>query len=172
MFFTESSLNELYQSTIEAFPHCPKRQHSTDDIAITKLEWLPFVGMKTLRVKGLAQNKANGHEYSPQIIFKQIQFHPVRDEVGLIEIIDSTGARYLLETLSYEDTQVLVRCNCNDFKWRFCHADHISHDLSGRDRAKYEALHRPGTANPDDSKGICKHIMVLGKSLFNTGIIE
>lgn len=172
MLFVESSLNELYRSTIEAFPNCPKRQHATNEIVIAKLEWTPFVGMRTLRVKGLAQNRGNGHEYSPQIVFKQVEYHPHRDVVDLVEIIDNIGGRYLLEKLSYENTQVLLRCNCADFAWRFNYSDHLSHDLNGRVRRKYEALHRPGSANPDDDKGMCKHIIKLMKVLGNTGILE
>ena len=38
MIFIESSLSELYHSTIKAFPHCPKRQNATNEIIITKLE--------------------------------------------------------------------------------------------------------------------------------------
>lgn len=169
--FLESSFKELYDSTVENFPNCPRRQNSIDEIVITKLEWLPFIGMKTLRVKGLAQNRANGHEYSPQIIFKNCAFHANRDIHGLVEIIDNLGARYLLERLSLEDTQILVRCGCGDFFWRMNYADHLNHDLAGRKRAKYEALYRPGSANPENSKGLCKHIIKLMKTLNNSGLI-
>ena len=171
MNLLESSLNELYRSVVQAFP-TTKRQYATNPIVITRLEWTPFLGMRTLRVKGLAQNRSNGHEYSPEIVFKNVQFHPTRDIYGLVEVVDSIGDRYLLERLSYEDTQVLIRCNCGDFYWRMNYADHLSHDLAGRKRKKYEALYYPGSANPGDDKGMCKHIMKLMKVLGEANLIS
>jgi hypothetical protein len=164
----ESSLVDLYQSTISAFPNCNKRQNSIDEIVINKLYWLPFVGMKTLHVKGIALNKENGHEYSPQIVFKDVKFHHSDDVSKLIEITDNKGDSFFIEKLSYHNTQILVRCSCADFAWRFNYADHLSHDLQGKKRKKYEALYRPGSANIENAKGVCKHILklihVLGKS--------
>jgi hypothetical protein len=164
----ESSLNDLYQSVVEAFPNTTKRQYSVDEIKITNLQWTPFEGMKTLFVKGLAQNITNGHEYNPIIVFKGVNFHRQRDIYGLVEIIDNMGVNYLFEKLSYDDTQVLVRCNCADFFWKMNYADHLSHDLFGRKRRKYEAIYNPGSANPNNDKGLCKHLMkmmmVLGKA--------
>ena len=166
----ETTLRELYQSTVEAFPKTTKRQHSTNEIIITKLEWVPFIAMKTLRVKGLAQNKGNGHEYSPIILFKQVVYHPQRER-GVIEIIDNMGQTYFLEKLQQDDTQILVSCGCNDFRWRGQHWDKVEKCLLGRDRKKYEAKYNPGSANPDEAPMLCKHLMKLSKTLSGSGIL-
>ena len=168
MIFIESSLSELYHSTIKAFPHCPKRQNATNEIVITKLEWTPFVGMKTLRVKGLAQNKINGHEYSPEIVFKQINYHNNRNIAGLIEIIDNIGGKYLLEKIHEND--ILVKCGCDDYFWRFRHQNFEDHSHQGRDRIPYVALYNPGTA--DVAPGLCKHILKLAITLNRSGLID
>ena len=169
MFFIESSLSELYHSTVIAFPHCPKRENATNEIVITKLEWTPFVGMRTLRIKGLAQNKRNGHEYSPEIVFKNCQFHQNRDILGLIEIIDNIGGRYLLEKI-HENVSILVKCECKDYFWRFRHQNFEDHSHQGRDRTPYVALHNPGTA--DIAPGLCKHILKLAITLNRSGLID
>ena len=64
----ESSLSDLYQSAVDAYPKTTLRQHATQPVVITQLHWTPYVGMKTLFVKGIAQNE--GKEYSPIILFK------------------------------------------------------------------------------------------------------
>ena len=168
MFFIESTLRELYHSTIAAFPNCAKRQNSTNEIVITKLEWTPFVGMKTLRVKGLAQNRGNGHEYSPEIVFKQINYHNDRNANGLIEIIDNIGKRYLLEKI--HENEILVKCECNDYFWRFRHKNFEDHSHQGRDRTPYTALYNPGSA--DVAPGLCKHIIKLAITLNRSGLID
>jgi hypothetical protein len=170
MLFVESSLNELYRSAVEAFPHTTKRQHATHTIEVTNLVWTPFIGMKTLMVKGLAQNE--GKEYTCYMVFKNVLYHPDRDDVGLVEVRDITGAQYLLERLSLEDTDVLVRCSCPDFAWRFNYSDHLSHDLMGRKRKKYEAIHNPGSANPNNDKGLCKHLMKMSQIIAGSNVIE
>jgi hypothetical protein len=53
----ESTLYDLHQSAVDAFPHTTKRQHATDTIRIVQLNWTPFLGLKTLYLKGLAQNE-------------------------------------------------------------------------------------------------------------------
>jgi len=170
MDLIETTLHELYLSTIDAFPDTSKRQHSTNEIVITQLEWIPFIAMKTLRVKGLAQNKGNGHEYNPIILFKQVEYYD-RVGRGIIEIADNIGKTYFLEKLKENETQVLVRCNCNDFYWRGVHFNKLDKSLLGRDRKKYEAKYNPGSANPEEMPILCKHLMKLSKTLSGSGIL-
>lgn len=168
MNLLEVSLQELYQSTVAAFPSTTKRQHSTDTIEILRLEVTPFLGVKTLMIKGLAQNE--GKEYNPFIVFKQVIYQPKRGR-NIIEIADMKGEKYFVERLSIEDNDVLVRCNCRDFYWRFTHTDHTEKCLMGRNRKKYEAQINPGSANPLNKEGMCKHLIKLMKVLSENRII-
>jgi hypothetical protein len=165
----ESSLSELYKSTVLAFPTTTRRQHATNTIKITHLEWVPWIGMKTLFVKGLAQNE--GKEYSPIILFKKVNYlsESVKNAKTLI---DNVGKKHIIEQLSFEDQDVLVRCPCKDFFYRFNYYNHIDKSLYGHKRKKYEALYRPGSANPEKSEGLCKHILKLVKALTESGIIK
>ena len=163
----ESSLNDLYQSAVDAFPNCRKRQHSIDEITITRLEWVPYRGMRTLFIKGLAQNTSNGHEYSPVVVFKGVQYHN-EGEGNLVEIIDNNGVRHFFEKLSNQDTQILTKCTCKDYEWRFRHKNFEDHSHQGRDRTPYVALFNPGIA--DIAPGLCKHIMKLAHVLSESGI--
>jgi len=164
--FIESSLDDLFRSTVSAYPKTQRRQYATDTINIANIVLRPFLGMRTLFVKALAQNE--GREYSPIIVFKNVQYHQNQDP-NLIKITEN-GNEYFFESLSM-DTDVILRCNCQDFYWRFNYYDHVDNSLYGRKRAEYEALIRPGTANPQEMPGMCKHLIKLTDAMRDNNII-
>ena len=153
MEFNESSLSDLYDSAVKAFPRTTKRQHSTQPIMIEELTWTPFVGMKTLFIKAQARNEAR--HYSPMILFKNVKYN----EQG-VKITASDGLIYNFAPLSLENTNTLVRCNCPDFRWRFSYYDHVDKSLYGKKPSKYESQGGP-PANPTELPGMCKHLMKL-----------
>lgn len=164
----ESSLNDLYQSAVAAFPYTTKRQYAIDPIVITNLNWVPFLGMKTLFIKGLAQSE--GKEYGPTIVFKKVTYHD-QQGVGKVSFTASNGQDYIIEQLDISDQDVLLRCNCGDYRWRWVHFNHLDKSNQGRDRKKYEALYNPGSANPTESIGMCKHLMKMSLALKESGIL-
>jgi len=165
-YLNETSLNNLYNSTVDAFPNTKMRQHATDTIVISHLNWVPYVGMKTLFVKGLAQNE--GREYNPVVVFKQVQYNPNEDYV---ELNANDGKIYNLKRLSLENNDVMLRCNCPDFFWRFNYYDHIDKSLYNRKRKKYESSGGP-PANPMEMPGMCKHLIKLVKTLHQSTILS
>lgn len=167
MHLEESSLNQLFRSAVTAFPHTTMRQHATHPIVIKGVEWVPFLGMKTLFVKGLAES--GGKEYNPLVVFKNVQYAN-GGGMGIIPLAASDGQDYFLEKLDGEDTDVLVRCNCKDFYWRFAHFNSQDGSLYGRNRKKYEALYNPGSANPNEAPGLCKHLMKFSQVLHEAGL--
>jgi hypothetical protein len=164
----ESSLNNLYQSSVRAFPNTKARQYATNTIKITRLEWVPFLGMKTLFVKGLAQNE--GKEYRPIILFKKVIYHE-NEGPHIATLRANDGYTYFLERLSLDNTDVLVKCSCGDFKWRGIHFNKLDGSLYGRDRKKYEALYNPGSANPQEMPILCKHLMKMMKALAESNVV-
>jgi hypothetical protein len=166
----ESNLHDLYANTVQAFPNTTKRQHITSTVDIKEIHWTPFLGVKTLFIKGLAQSEGKTVAYNPMVLFKGVNYHQTKDKHNWVEIVASDGLHYVFERLGNNET--LVRCNCPDFKWRFNYTDHIDFSLYGRVRKKYEAKVNPGSANPLELPGMCKHIMKLVQSLNNAGILE
>lgn len=164
----ESSLNDLYQSSVDAFPNTTRRQHSTDTIKIASMRYTPYLGVKTLFVRGLAQNE--GKEYSPMILFRNVKYHTEKNQSTFA--LKAEGKTYYLESLSSNDNDVLVRCNCPDFQWRFQHFDKVDKSLYGSNRKPYEALVRPGSANPEELPGMCKHLLKLVKILNQTSLLD
>ena len=164
----EATLADLYQSAVDAFPGTTKRQHATEPVRIVDLTWTPFLGVRTLFVKGRSQNE--GREYGPMILFKGVQYHDAA-RPGLVEITASDGRDYVFEKLRPGGTEVLVRCGCPDFVWRFNYYDHLDRSLYGSKRRKYESAGGPA-ANPLGLPGMCKHLMKLAQALDHAGIME
>lgn len=165
-WLNESNLDDLYDSTVRAFPRTTKRQYAIDPIKISEVSFTPFLGVRTLFVKALAQNQENGNEYNPMILFKGINYSNKNET----EIKDKNGKSYFLEKVNLKK-EVLIRCNCSDFFWRFNYFDHTENALYGRVRKKYES-DNPGIANPLELPGMCKHLIKLVHSLNNVGILE
>lgn len=170
-YLKESSLLDLYQSTVAAFPHTRKRQHSVDTIQIQEVNFTPFLGMRTLFVRGNALNEENGNTYTPIILFKDVIYHPQKDRDEWTELVASDGRNYVFERLERNINDILVRCNCPDFQWRFNYFDHEDRSLYGRKRKRYEAVVAPGSANPNQMPGMCKHLIKLSMAIRDTGIL-
>lgn len=154
MTINESSLSQLYDSTVAAFPTTVKRQHATHPVKIVKLESIPYAGMHTLYFKGLAQS--DGKEYNPMILFKKVLY----SENG-ISFIASDYKTYHVNPISFEQNDVAVRCDCKDFKFRFSYYNHLDDSLYGIKPKKYESTGTRGPANPLELPGICKHLIKL-----------
>ena len=91
-----------------------------------EMQLTPYLGVKTLFVKGLARNTENGNEYNPIVLFKNVKYHSEKNQ-NWIEAIAKDGQKFFFEKLSKND--VVIRCNCNDFHWRFNYTDHLDKSL-------------------------------------------
>jgi hypothetical protein len=158
----ESSLHDLFQSTIRGFPNTRRRQHVTGPLRITETKWTPFLGLKTLFVKGLVRSEDS--LYHPMILFKNVRYN----EPGVL--FRNEGRVITFGHLSKEDTDVLVRCECLDFGFRFSWYDHLDHSLYGRKRKKYEGQGL-WQANPMKMPGVCKHLIKMMESFIEAGIL-
>jgi len=163
--YIESTLPDLYDSAVRAFPNTTLRQHATHPIVIKNLHWTPFKNMRTLFVRGLAQNE--GKEYKPIILFKGVDYK----EDG-VELIANDGKKYEFSPINLSETEVVLRCNCNDFKWRFSFYNHLDKSLYGRKPKKYESKGLRPSANPMELPGMCKHCMKLAEVLRQSGIFS
>lgn len=168
-FWIETTLSDLYNNTIKAFPTSLKRQNSIDEVVIEHLDWVAFKGMRTLFVKGLAKRGESKNECI--ILFKNV-IYSEEQEKGFLDIKTSNGETVFVKPLSYDSNDVLVRCSCKDFYWRMTHFNKIDGSLYGRDRAKYEAVKNPESSNPSKLPGLCKHLIKMSKTLSQASLIK
>lgn len=149
--FLESTIEQLYNQTVSGFPRTGKRQHSVQPIKITEMNWTPFLGTKTLLVRGTAESGEK--VYNTVVLFKDVVYG------SGIPLVATDGRLYHLEQLMVDKNDVLVRCNCDDYRWRFQHWNHVDRSLYGADRKPYEGTGTGLKANPDEVAGFCKHII-------------
>lgn len=151
---------DLYKGSLRAFPRTTKRQNSTDTVRVEHLEWVPFEGVKTLFVKATVNNE--GRKNESIMLFKDVKYR--EREKGSVTLMSSSGKKVFLEQLSAKNNDVLVRCTCEDFRWRFNYYNSLDKSLFGRKRSKYDGrgLRK---ANPMEEAGLCKHLMKLAKIL-------
>jgi hypothetical protein len=164
----ESSLLDLYRSAVEAFPRTGMRQHSTHTVRVEHVDWVPFKGVGTLFVKGLCRNEGRKNECI--VLFKGVDYREGESK-GSVPIRSSDGRIIHVGTLSESGSEVFVRCSCPDFRWRFAHWNKMDKSLYGRGPRKYEAMFRPGSSNPEEMAGMCKHLMKMAKILGESGLL-
>ena len=164
---TESSFVDLCDSTVRAFPNCRFRQHATQPVKISQIAWTPFIGMKTLFVKAIAQNE--GKEYNLIILFKGVRYQNINENAVTIKAND--GKNYFLKQLSTNTNDILIRCSCKDHMFRFNYYNYLDHSLHGRKRKKYEGQGL-WKANPLKLPGLCKHLIKFMEVLSNSKIIK
>jgi hypothetical protein len=126
------------------------------------MEWRPFLGLKTLLVKSRVVSE--GRNYDTFILFKNVNYNINEDNDQCIFLHASDGGQYKLERLNEAKTDVLVRCNCKDFRYRFMYWDKTEGSLWGNTPRKFAPTSsRP--ANPLQMEGICKHLMITTRAL-------
>ena len=153
----ESSLNDLLQSAIAAFPDTTARQHATEPVEILQLRISPYAGMKTLLVRANVRNE--DRNYRSIVLFKGVNFHP-EGEKGRLKI-NVDGRDYFFDRLSLDINDVAVRCSCDDFKFRFRHYNRLDKSLFGADAPVYKSKGVGPPANPRRLEGMCKHLIRL-----------
>jgi len=163
----ETDLNTLYKKTISAFPLTTKRQHSTDTVSIRDINWMPFYGAKTLFLKAFIQNE--NREYESIILFKNVKYEE-KNGKGIIAIQPSAGKRFFVEQINTGKNDVLVKCNCPDFFYRFNYYNSLDKSLFGKKRKKYEGANF-WKANPKELPGFCKHLIKTTKILGEFGLL-
>jgi hypothetical protein len=160
----ESSYNTLFQSAVDAFPNTTMRQHATGPIKINNIRFLPFIGLKTLLLRSEATNE--DRHYKPTLLFKKVQY----GEGPFTFKASDNGEEYTMQKLSLNDHDVLLRCECGDYFWRFHFYNWRDRSLWGHNRKPYDGMGAP--VNPTESPGACKHIMAFVNNLKNYGIFN
>ena len=172
--FFESTYSALYQSAVDAFPHTTKRQHVKDSVKIEGIKATPFLGMKTLLLRCQADNtEGNGGIHNSIILFRNVEFH---DDPGpnIVEITASDNKQtYYLSPVLESQNDVLCRCQCQDFFFRFNYYNSLDRSLYGRVRSPYiRKTDWAPPANPLELEGVCKHLMKFFDELKEIGLLN
>jgi hypothetical protein len=167
MFFIETSLNALYKNSVIAFPYTQKRQFAIDTVLIEHLDWVPFLGVKTLFIKATIRNEDK--KYESVMLFKNVKYMEKQGK-NILPVIASDGKKVFIEQISSEKNDVLVRCSCPDFQYRFNYYNSLDKSLFGKKRKKYEGQNL-WKANSKELPGTCKHLIKMAKIMKETKLL-
>lgn len=159
----ESTLEDLNRNTVSGFPGTKKRQHSVNNVRITRRK---FTQLNDGQLLVKAECDGETQDYQPQILFTGIKFtdpsHP--------QSITLTGGIHL-QRISNAQTNVQVSCNCLDFHWTFAWFNSADGSLLGKPPEPYSKHTDRQPRNPDKVPGLCKHLIKLSEVLKAEGLI-
>jgi hypothetical protein len=163
-----STLADLERNTANFQPATRKRQEASQPVRVVSLEMLPFIGTKNLSVEAVAASE--GTNYSPKIIFNQIEFEDESTPTN-ITFTGKDGNEYNMQPINLGQKTVRVRCDCLDFHWRFASYNAKDKSLIGRAPAPYQRVSNRGPSNPQQVPGICKHLIATIKALREARVV-
>lgn len=160
---------QLDQNIRAAWPNTRKRQNATNEVTISNVEFIPYIGTKMLHVKSVSQS--NGNAYKQALQFNQVTFaNQDSPDVVTFQSVDGQDAHAAPIQLATHN--VKCRCSCMDFHFRFANYNSADKSLVGRPPPLY---HRKTTTrppvNPMQVPGMCKHLLKLVDTLQGQGLV-
>ena len=174
----EVTIDQLYRSTLRAFPKTSKRQNSIDMINIESMDWVPYVGMMTLLISSTVRGEGfrnpterKAQTYKTLIVFKNVQYESSSNPHN-IGLMTKNGDAIYLRPINHLKKDVLVRCACTDFKFRFAPYNKESKALYGRFTPYIRKTDTWPSVNPTQAPGVCKHLIKLAHAVKDSGILS
>lgn len=164
----ETTLNQLISQTDSGFD-TDRRLNATDTTSVVNIDLVPARGKLT--AKGAVRGSEN-KVYQVLIQFQQVKYNPPanRDRVTFV----ATEQTYAISPIDVGNSNVKVRCQCLDFRFRFAMINSADGSLFGNRPPIYRPVPDSGrpAANPSKSPGICKHIKSLMDELESGGLFN
>ena len=165
----ETTLSDLERSIEIGFPNTTKRQHIFNQVQITGMRLVPYVGMRTLNAMGTVSS--NGNTYNPTIVFLRVVFEPDETDQN-VTFKASDGKMYNVQPIEKDLSNIKVRCNCLDYYYRFSYTNRTDGSHQPPNSKPYvRRTDNYPPANPLKVPGVCKHILKLADYLEKTDII-
>lgn len=168
MLMLEMTLYQLDRSTQNTFGD--GREYRSNVIQISKIDFIKQQtnGKTSLLVKGTARG-STGMNYTPTIQFNKVNFE--EQDTNANVTVDSESGPLHMTSQSLKSSDVLVRCDCMDFYWRFAVWNKKHKSLLGDPPPPYAKTTDRPPVNPDQKPGTCKHLYRLVKQLKARGMM-
>ena len=164
----ETTLNQLISQTDSGFD-TDRRLNATDTTSVVNIDLVPARGKLT--AKGAVRGSEN-KVYQVLIQFQTVKYNPPanRDRVTFV----AAEQTYAISPIDVGNSNVKVRCQCLDFRFRFAMINSADGSLFGNRPPIYRPVPDSGrpAANPSKTPGICKHIKSLMDELESGGLFN
>jgi len=166
-FLVETPYKELESNVLSFKPKTKKRQKAVKPLAVSDLKINAARGVKTLRFIGTVSSSKGG-TYKTTIQFNDIDFNSSE-----FTFEDQNNERYSIKKIDLNKNDVMLRCQCLDFYFRFGFYNWQDKSIFGNKPKKYvrKTDYWP-SVNPDKVPGFCKHIIKMLKDIQSQGFIK
>lgn len=166
----EATYKELEQKTLGFQPPSQERQNSVNEVRVIKVELVPSRQSQTLTAKVTTQGKQS--KYQPTILFSDVMYED-SDQSDNVSFTAVDGEEYHISPIPLQQATVKVGCNCLDFYYRFAPYNAKDDSLYGNPPPPYQrkTMTRP-PVNPQQTPGVCKHIMKAVIALRDVRIVN
>lgn len=162
IILNETEYGVLLGNTLANF--LSNRKQSSTKVQIARTIFIPSVDDETLEVRATTNSKEQ--KYRTSMLFDEIEWV---DEPGakVATIIGSDNTEYYLTRIPLNNVDVMVKCTCLDFYYRFAVWNHKDQSLIGKPPPPYiKTTDRP-PVNPKRVPGVCKHLIKLLDTLMS-----
>lgn len=162
----DSTEPHLYSNIERTFPNTRRRQHTTREVRAPNIVYTPYLQNKMLQAETQTIS-TNGNRHNTVVQLLDVQFGE-----GPTKIATSTGQEISFTPFAANSTNVKVRCDCLDFRFRFADWNHSDNSLVGSPPPPYirKTTTRP-PANPLQTPGFCRHVIKVFEDMRRQGII-
>jgi len=152
-----ASLQQFTQGTQQVLPTA-LTNYLKGDLKVESVRITNMLGVKTKIISATIRGSTGENAYNVVIMFTGL-----KDPENDIPKVNATNA--------------VVRCQCESFYFYFAYPDRLISGLYGGNFRPYVRKTNPADGkyppkNPGNIPGICKHLLLLTRSLINEGIIQ
>lgn len=166
---SETSYADLEQNTMNFIPPSEKRQWATDPIHITEMRLTPYQQSNALEVDSVADSDEK--QYQTIILFQDVIFEE-QDEGDNVTFTGADEQDYNIIPIRLNDSNVKVRCECLDFRWRFAMYNSRDGSLYGDPPGNYQKKTNRPSVNQRNVPGVCKHLLKTVLAMRDAGLVQ
>ena len=167
LYLKEASTVRKLSNNIKTMP-TKKRQLATSDVVVSKMTLKPFTNSKSIQIH--SECKSGSKKYQTVLMFRDVVFEPESSQTN-VTFTGSDDEEYNMEKIVLSSSNVLVKCECMDFYWRFSRFNVKDSSLYGPTPQPYT----PKTDRPSDNTaqvpGVCKHLLKSIENLKSAGMV-
>lgn len=193
----EIFVTDLLQATNTQFKS--NREEASDDVNVISIRFTPSYNRKTLLCVARTKSRGGSNTYITKIELQNVEFledNMVQDKTGVdnvendqhdidnntkkeqdsfIEITCSDNRKIKIKPQLNIQCNIRLNCNCLDYFQRMASYNKTAKVLIGRKvPTHYQSPTTPANklkGNPNNSPGMCKHLVALYYRLMEMGII-
>lgn len=165
----ETTYSELEQNTMNFIPPSEKRQWATDPIQIVQIKLTPYEQSDALEAHCTANSE--GSKYQTIILFDSVIFEQ-EDQGDNVTFLGTDNEEYNISPINLNNSNVKVRCECLDFRWRFAIYNSRDQSLYGDPPGNYQKQTDRPSVNQRNVPGVCKHLMKTVIALRDAGLVR